>query len=434
MHHRSNLVWGSPVLCVIAAACGGGKESRATGPVTPATVTVSAGDNQEALPGTAVAISPAVLVAGAGGTPASSVEVTFTVVSGGGSITGATVQTDGQGIARVGSWTLGAGTGQNTLQAEVVGLTPATFTASSVTTLYRIVTRFLVGAPYGGQAPTATQAQAFSLAATKWSSIVKGDLTDIRFTNSSTDPCGLPHPSLNETVDDLLIFAVLEPIDGPGGILGAAGPCFLRNSNTANPFLAATGTMRFDTADLVNLEANGTLVAVITHEMGHILGIGTLWGSGTQFFGLVVNPSVDVCDPNTNPGCVDTYYQGAFARTEFDAVGGTAYLLGNKVPVDNNGQPGTGDSHWRESTFGNELMTGFIATGANPLSRVTAASLRDMGFPNVDLTQADAYVLANPGAVRSPDAPTLMPLQESVYHGPFPVVGSDGRETGTILP
>ena len=32
-------------------------------------------------------------------------------------------------------------------------------------------------------------------------------------------------PAISETVDDLLIFADLQPIDGPGNIIGQAGPC-----------------------------------------------------------------------------------------------------------------------------------------------------------------------------------------------------------------
>ena len=35
--------------------------------------------------------------------------------------------------------------------------------------------------------------------------------------------------------------------------------------------------MSFDTADLASMEADGTLVDVITHEMGHVIGIGTIW-------------------------------------------------------------------------------------------------------------------------------------------------------------
>jgi hypothetical protein len=60
------------------------------------------------------------------------------------------------------------------------------------------------------------------------------------------------------------------------------------------------------------------------------------------------------------------------------------------VPVENTGGPGTRGSHWRESVFGNELMTGFIDAGSNPLSAVTAASLRDEGYL-VDDAQSDPF-------------------------------------------
>ena len=35
--------------------------------------------------------------------------------------------------------------------------------------------------------------------------------------------------------------------------------------------------MSFDTADLARMEADGSLTDVILHEMGHVLGFGTLW-------------------------------------------------------------------------------------------------------------------------------------------------------------
>ena len=58
--------------------------------------------------------------------------VTFTVASGGGSATGLSATTDAAGIAAVGSWTLGAIAGANTLTATSDSLTgsPVTFTAT----------------------------------------------------------------------------------------------------------------------------------------------------------------------------------------------------------------------------------------------------------------------------------------------------------------
>lgn len=62
------------------------------------------------------------------------------------------------------------------------------------------------------------------------------------------------------------------------------------------------------------------------------------------------------------------------------------------VPVENTGGVGTRDSHWRETIFKNELMTGFVGGKPNPLSRVTVASLKDLGYV-VDLSKAEKYKL-----------------------------------------
>ena len=64
------------------------------------------------------------------------------------------------------------------------------------------------------------------------------------------------------------------------------------------------------------------------------------------------------------------------------------------VPVENTGGEGTADGHWRESVFKNELMSGFIAASGNPLSRLTAASLQDLGY-KVNLSAAEPYSLPN---------------------------------------
>ncbi len=209
----------------------------------------------------------------------------------------------------------------------------------------------------------------------------------------------------------------MEPIDGVGSILGQAGPCFVRSGST----LTVVGRMIFDEADVDNMESNGTLTDVITHELGHILGIGSLWDA----FGLLQDPSL------VTPGA-DTYFSGTQAISAFDGVGGASYV-GNKVPVENQqGGSGTKDSHWRESVFDNELMTGFINSGANPLSAVTIASLADLGY-TVDLGQADSYTL--PSLAPPPPSAEIRPsiqLVRDQLGGPVYVVDSRGRVLGVI--
>jgi hypothetical protein len=123
------------------------------------------------------------------------------------------------------------------------------------------------------------------------------------------------------------------------------------------------------------MELHGTLVDVIIHEMGHVLGIGTLW-----------KPKLLVADSGT----INPTFTGAQATAEFGVLSGEAGPT--PVPIANTGGPGTREGHWRESVFGNELMTGYVDTGSNPLSRLTIASLIDIGY-QADLDAADLFSL-----------------------------------------
>src|SRR5262249_55814403 len=130
----------------------------------------------------------------------------------------------------------------------------------------------------------------------------------------------------------------------------------------------------FDSADLDDMEHRGILKDVIKHEMGHVLGIGSIWAMKKLLKGASGN----------NPT-----FTGTNAMAEYGKL-----LNANprQVPVENRGGPGTKNSHWRDLVFGNELMTGFVGNGPNPLSRLTVASLLDMGY-QVDFHAAEPYSL-----------------------------------------
>jgi adhesin/invasin len=98
---------------------------------TPVTWTRYDGNNQTAPAGTAVPIAPSVLITDTYGNPCAGVTVTFSVTSGGGSITSGTAVTSASGIARVGSWTLGTTPGSNRLRATWNSKT-LTFSATGV--------------------------------------------------------------------------------------------------------------------------------------------------------------------------------------------------------------------------------------------------------------------------------------------------------------
>jgi hypothetical protein len=183
--------------------------------------------------------------------------------------------------------------------------------------------------------------------------------------------CGSDHPAVDETVDDLLIFAEITTIDGSGGVLGQAGPCMVRLASG----LAILGTMKFDEADMANLAAGNLLDATIIHEMGHVLGVGSItpW----------TNTLVDA-------GTADPYWPGTEAVARYQAAGGTELKA---VPVANTGGTGTADAHWREAHMGRELMTGYINTGENPLSAITVGAMQDMGY-TVNFNGADSYTVS----------------------------------------
>jgi adhesin/invasin len=113
--------------------------TAAAGPA--ASVTVTGGTNNVAVQGTAVQNRPAVRVADVNGNPVVGALVIFAVTDGGGSVSGATQETDATGAARVGSWILGPGA-PNTLRATVTNAagdplditgSPVTFSAQAAT-------------------------------------------------------------------------------------------------------------------------------------------------------------------------------------------------------------------------------------------------------------------------------------------------------------
>ncbi len=64
----------------------------------------------------------------------------------------------------------------------------------------------------------------------------------------------------------------------------------------------------------------------------------------------------------------------------------------NGIPVENEGGQGSAGAHWRDSVFGNELMTSFLSAGQNPISSMTIGALADLGYA-VKYDVADPYVL-----------------------------------------
>eukprot|EP00904_Undaria_pinnatifida_P013079 jgi/Undpi1/8901/HiC_scaffold_25.g11363.m1 len=195
----------------------------------------------------------------------------------------------------------------------------------------------------------------FDTAAARWSQVI----THVPCGGTNDYPAGR-----------LLISATLKEIDGTGGTLGSAGPTSIWNScNT----ISLLGAMTFDIDDIENMEDNGTFEGVIQHEMGHVIGVGTLWGVG---YGDCTTCRDDGDPAWTCPAALSEYYD----------IGGTDANI-----VETDGGTGTSCGHLDEDIFDDELMTGYVYLTMH-MSKMTAAILDDLDYI-VDPSAVDSYTL-----------------------------------------
>jgi Big-like domain-containing protein len=141
---RATLQSTEPGEKVVSATVNASLELSRTASVTVAPATVSrmepvAGDAQRAPVGTPVTVQPAVRVVDQDAEPVAGLRVTFAVTGGGGSIEGADQTTNQNGVARVGSWTLGPSPATNTLEARAaVEGSPVIFTAEGFSLVQQV--------------------------------------------------------------------------------------------------------------------------------------------------------------------------------------------------------------------------------------------------------------------------------------------------------
>ncbi len=207
-----------------------------------------------------------------------------------------------------------------------------------------------------------SQKEVIQYAARRWMSVIVEDLPDYTLTQGWSGTCGdqsIAIPS-GERIDDLRIYAIG---DNEHYALGWGGPRLSRETT----HLPVVGCMAF------NLNRRTNLLDTGLHEIGHVLGFGTIWGE----LGLLQDREGD------------THFNGPLAVAAFDDAGGRDYA-GAKVPV---GQDG---DHWRSGVpmlfHHRELM---LPAWGELLGAITVQSLADLGY-GVDVTQADPYIL--PGA------------------------------------
>ena len=218
----------------------------------------------------------------------------------------------------------------------------------------------------------ASVANATRAAALRWSDIITGDLA------------AYEDVSTGEVIDDIVIDVQIGLLgggdDGEGGALANAGPRGVRSEGASAglPYRMAVG-IDPDDAD------NPGLIDIMIHEMGHGIGLFT-----TSNFTANI------------PNFPDAYYTGTNAVREYGAIFG-ATADANGVPVETDGVFGDGTAfvHWDEDALGNEILTGYMNPGSNPISKITVGALEDMGY-QVNYDKADDY--SSPSAISFPSA------------------------------
>jgi hypothetical protein len=271
---------------------------------------------------------------------------------------------------------------------------------------------FFIDVHYLNGEPSSRNLLAVERAISRWRSVIAGELVPARVI-APANGCGPNVPAIDATISNVRMYVNFDSIDGPGSILGRAGPCFVRTEGG----LPVVGFVELDTADLTNLNANGTLDDVMTHEFGHVLGLQSFnWNRRGLINGL---------------GSADPIFQGAEGRAAFAEIGGGTYT-GTPVPLENTGGQGTRDSHWRLTVLRRELMVGFAQPGGMPLSRLSVGALADLGY-QVRLDNAETFTVPAFGSAAF--GAMVMPGVGAVSYGndewPSPIwsVDRQGRKT-----
>ena len=361
------------LVAVVSSCSDGSGPPPGVGPLDH--LAVQSGGTQTALAGTALPNPIIIVPQDEQGRTVVGQTATFTVVAGGGSLSSTTGQTNADGTITGPIWTLGKSDVSQEVRVDVGGKT-LTVTAK-VQTSYNLEVRFY------GATPSAANQAIFTSAAARIRGFVVGSLPAESVNGLDPSPCTGPGvPPLTGSVTGLLIFAAVDSIDGPGKTLGQAGPCYIRGTDAAPDYRTLIGLMKFDSADLASLATSGDLQAVITHEMLHVVGVGTLW----PYVGLI-----------TNAGAIGAAYTGQSGIAGCRTIGFTV-TCANSVPVEDcEGIPeaaqcgdGQREGHWKETKFFRELMTPYISSGSNPLSVMTIRSLEDLKY-GVNPAAADAF-------------------------------------------
>ncbi|MCC7055466.1 MAG: hypothetical protein IT355_19485 [Gemmatimonadaceae bacterium] len=203
--------------------------------------------------------------------------------------------------------------------------------------------------------------------AQRWRRVIRSSPPG-EFVSLATGECRNVVP-VSQFVSGLRVLVRVDTL--PSRIAGLGGPCVMRAGG-----LPLLGTLTLNIFTVSQL-SDRKLDDLLQHEVGHVLGIGSLWGRGT-LAGLVSGD-------NTSP---DPIFVGPAALSAFGRLGRSGFFSGRRVPLEVRVL-----GHWRGDAFGGELMAPSLTPSAvQPTSAVTVAALRDLGW-NVELEAYEEYGL-----------------------------------------
>lgn len=229
----------------------------------------------------------------------------------------------------------------------------------------------------------------------RWRQVINADLPTAPV-QLGANACG--NPALDESVSGVLVF-VRVPALGFGGTLARATACVLRPDGRS-----LIGIMEFN-ADILDRLSDDELFYTAAHEIGHVLGIGTVWYRADGQPALVTLSGTSY------------FFVGAQARAAFDLLENRTTYTGLIVPI------ATDRGHWDQRVMMMELMEPF-ARATTRFSSVTVGAMADMGYVT-NARSWDRYALPLPGRVSGP-APRVIDLREDVM-APYGVALPSGR-------
>ena len=391
--------------CFVAVAVASYACSDSSGPPPAfgplARLTIQNGNTQRALAGTALPGPIVIVPQDEEGRTVANQTATFTIVSGGGFLSSSTGTVNPDGTITAPVWTLGKSDVPQEMKVDIGS--KSILVTAAVQTAYTLAVRF-----FGAPVSPSDQAL-FTSAAARVRAFIIGQLSVVNVAGADVSGCtGTTTPPLTGTIDGLVIYASVDTIDGRGKTLAQAGPCFIRSQED---YRTVIGVMKFDSADIRPLALSGNLQEVITHEMLHVVGLGTFWDAKN----LIVNSGA--------PGAA---YIGAGGIAGCRAIGGTATCAAS-VPVEDCeglGETPCGvgqrEAHWKETTFRNELMTPYLNNQTNPLSVMSIRSFEDLNY-TVNTAAADAYTIAALSSLSAASVMSSSPTLSRDWERPLPI-------------